>query len=449
MSKILKFVKEKLIIILIILVSLILHLLVINEVGFEYSLNSDDASYVQSGITFLKTGTITMHGVLSAQIMPGMTFLIAFISLIFGTGTELYIALKILWMIMGLLTIVVVYKIGNLFTNKVFSAAPCLFLLAIDFIWMDNLILTETPFILLFALLVYHTFKIALNPNKKDYIMIVIYYIMAVFIRPNIGIYPIFLFIYLLIKKYDFKLLIRQCCIAGGILILCLLPWTIRNYNLFGKFIPLTYGTGNPLLLGTYQGVGYPSDEELDYTENVDKKMSSEMRYYLENKEISPYLTKYYSLEYDGMKAKYRMSEWWNNDKISMLKSYLFYKPITNFYNSFYWKEVLGIKSSVLVIIRRVEIILFAISSILIIVDKKRIKELLFVALVYASQIALYSYTFAFERYAISMFFLRYIVIAIGLDSLFDIVKKWRRKDESINNNSSIQRGVKYIKNSK
>lgn len=287
MSKILKFVKEKLIIILIILVSLILHLLVINEVGFEYSLNSDDASYVQSGITFLKTGTITMHGVLSAQIMPGMTFLIAFISLIFGTGTELYIALKILWMIMGLLTIVVVYKIGNLFTNKVFSAAPCLFLLAIDFIWMDNLILTETPFILLFALLVYHTFKIALNPNKKDYIMIVIYYIMAVFIRPNIGIYPIFLFIYLLIKKYDFKLLIRQCCIAGGILILCLLPWTIRNYNLFGKFIPLTYGTGNPLLLGTYQGVGYPSDEELDYTENVDKKMSSEMRYYLENKEIS------------------------------------------------------------------------------------------------------------------------------------------------------------------
>ena len=94
-----------------------------------------------------------MHGVISAQIMPGMTFLIAFMALIFGTGTKLMISLKVLWMIMGISTICVVYKTIKLYTNKYISALSCLFFLAIDYVWMDNLILTETPFILLFALL--------------------------------------------------------------------------------------------------------------------------------------------------------------------------------------------------------------------------------------------------------------------------------------------------------
>ena len=58
--------------------------------------------------------------------------------------------------------------------------------------------------------------------------------------------------------------------------------------------------------------------------------------------------------------------------------------------------------------------------------------------LVYGSQIALYSYTFAFGRYAISMFYLRYIVIGIGLDILYEKIKLWRGKNESISNCASI-----------
>lgn len=437
MKKIYKIIMNNWLIVIIMIISLVLHILAIKQLGFNYTLNSDDASYVKSGIVFLQTGEITMHGVISAQIMPGMTFLIAFMALIFGTGTKLMISLKVLWMIMGISTICVVYKTIKLYTNKYISALSCLFFLAIDYVWMDNLILTETPFILLFALLIYHTLKLSQNTNRKDYILIIIYYIMAVFIRPNIGIFPIFLFIFLLLKKYDFKLLMKQCLIAGAILLLCLIPWAYRNYKVFGKFIPLTYGIGNPLLLGTYQGVGYPLDEELDYVKNVDEKIPDKMKYYLENTNEKEYMTKYYLLEYDGMKAKYRMHEWWNKDKISMLKSYLYYKPKELFNNYFYWDTILGIKPMVLSTIRKFEILFFGLSSLLILLNKKRIKEWLFLILTYGSQIALYSYTFAFSRYAISMFFIRYIVIGIGIGILYDIVKN-RRKHEDINDNSSI-----------
>lgn len=426
-------------ILVVLIISLILHILALKELGFNYSLNSDDADYIKSGIVFLQTGKITMHDVLSAQIMPGMTFLIAFMALIFGVGSKLIISLKILWLIMGLLTVYTVYKTIRLYSNQYIAAISCLFFLAADYIWMDNLILTETPYILLFSLLIYHTLKLSMKANKKDYILIVIYYILAVFIRPTIGIFPIFLFIFLILKKYNFKLLIRQCIIAGIILLLCLIPWTYRNYKVFDHFIPLTYGMGNPLLLGTYQGSGYPTDEELDYVKNVDEKMPAEMKYYLHNPDKKDYMTKYYSLEYDGLKAKYRMHEWWNKDKISMLKSYLIYKPLQNFDNYFYWDTIMGISDNQLNVIRKVEIILFVISSILIFINKKRIKEWLFLILTYGSQIAIYSYTFAFSRYAISMFFIRYIVIGIGILSFCEIYKSRRgKKNESVNDNSSI-----------
>lgn len=426
-------------ILVVLIISLILHILALKELGFNYSLNSDDADYIKSGIVFLQTDKITMHDVLSAQIMPGMTFLIAFMALIFGVGSKLIISLKILWLVMGLLTIYIVYKTIKLYSNQYIAAISCLFFLAADYIWMDNLILTETPYILLFSLLIYHTLKLSTKANKKDFILIVIYYILAVFIRPTIGIFPIFLFVFLILKKYNFKLLIRQCIIAGIILLLCLIPWTYRNYKIFNHFIPLTYGTGNPLLLGTYQGSGYPTDEELDYVKNVDEKMPAEMKYYLQNPNKKDYMTKYYSLEYDGLKAKYRMHEWWNKDKISMLKSYLIYKPLQNFDNYFYWDTIMGISGNQLNVVRKVEIILFVISSILIFINKKRIKEWLFLILTYGSQIAIYSYTFAFSRYAISMFFIRYIIIGIGILSFCEIYKSRRgKRNESVNDNSSI-----------
>lgn len=437
-KKVKKIIKNNWPIIFVIGISLILHSLALNELGFKYSLKSDDLHYVYSGIEFAKTGHIIMHDVLSAQIMPGLTFVIAFLSLIFGTGIKLWIALKILYMLMGLMTIVIVYKTLRLYTNKYIATIPCIFFLAADFVWMDNLVLTETPFILLFSLLVYFTLRLSINRSKKDYILIIVCYILALFIRPNIGIYPLFLFIFLLLKKYDLRLLIKQCLVAGIVLLLVLTPWTIRNYKVFGKFIPLTYGMGNPLLLGTYQGFNYPADDEVEYQKEVYEKAPEELRYYLENQDEKDYMTKYYSLEYDGLIAKYRMRKWWKNDKKAMLRSYLLYKPRILIDTAFYWKEILGIKISMLYIIRKVELILTAISILVIIINKKRIKEMLFLGMIYMSQIILYAYTFAFDRYGITLFFIRYLIIGIGIDVIYKMIKNRSKKNESINDSSSI-----------
>lgn len=44
----------------------------LSRLGAAYSLKSDDISYMKAGITMYRTATLTMHGVISAQIMPGL-----------------------------------------------------------------------------------------------------------------------------------------------------------------------------------------------------------------------------------------------------------------------------------------------------------------------------------------------------------------------------------------
>lgn len=421
--------KENYCLLILLVIGLIISLLALNSLGFKYTINSDDISYINSGIKLYEKGIITMHGPVSAQIMPGLTILISSLCFIFGTGNLLIISLKILYIIMFLTTLIYSYKTINLFTNKFIASICSLFLLTPDFIWTNNLILTETPYILFQSMLLYYSLKLGNNHNSKiAYIMIIISYICALFIRPTIALYPIFLFIYLILKKYDLKKLLKQVIIALIILILFLTPWIIRNYKVFNKFIPLTYGAGNPLLLGTYQGYNYPLDEELYYKLNVDDKLDKKMSYYLENYDKDNKWSKYYSLEYDEIKAKYRMKEWWKKDKISMLKSYLIFKPKILLGTTFYWDTLFNVPEHLLELFHKIMFIILLISSLIIIFTKRYFKELVLLLSFYIYNIFIYSYTFAYGRYALTLYAIRYIVIGLSVISLILYVKERKLK---------------------
>lgn len=434
-NKIKKHIKENKILYLLLIVSCILNLLVLYQLGYSYTLGSDDLSYVNSGIQFLESGKITIHNYeKTAQIMPGMPILISFFALIFGKGGLLWLSLKLFWIIMAELSIYGLYKIMRFFANDIISGIITCLLLTTDFLWMNSMVLTETPFMLSFIFLIYHTLKLSKTKEWKDFWWIVFWYIFGIMIRPNIGIYPLFLFFYLLLKKYDFKLLIKQGIIAAGVLSLFLIPWTIRNYKVFNKFIPLTYGTGNPLLLGTYQGYDYPLDEELDYKKNVDDKLSMEMKKYLFGKESNKLsaLNQYYTLEYDGIKAKYRMKEWWKKNPKAMLKSYMLYKPKIMLTSTFYWKEVLKVPKEWNLLIRNITLILTFCSLIMIVVFKRYWKETALLVTTYIFQIALYSYTFSFDRYAQTLYFMQFIIIGIGISIMWNKYKERKTKNEII-----------------
>lgn len=424
-DKIVKFLKENTLILMVIAALFLVRILAMSQLGVMYSLQSDDLSYVLSGIEFKNTGAITMHGVISSQIMPGMPVFIGILSLIFGEGALLWFVLKIVWIVMGCISAFLAYKCVNLFSPKWCGIIAALLFFRVDYIWMDNLILTETPFMLCFLGMIYSTLMMGKTQGKKYFYMCLLMYMSGLMLKANIGIYPVFAFVYLLLVKYDFKLLLKQGIIIGVTLLMFIIPWSIRNYKIYDAFIPLTYGAGNPALLGTYQGIGYPLDESLDYSTNVDAVAKERFfKYYEEDGSIkNAHIEKYVTLETDGIKAKYRLSEWIKNDPISVIKSYLIIKPLEMMNSVFYWHEVFSVDKMTVMMLNSVEWVVLLLSIFTAFILKQRRAEMFFLSMLYLGNILVYAMTFSFDRYAATLTPLRFICVGIGAGLICELSK--------------------------
>ncbi len=422
----LSFMKENKAALIVLFLLLVLRLMTLYSLGFTYSLESDDAAYIESGIQFARTGTITMHDDYpSAQIMPGMTVLIGIFVLLFGEGKLLWISLKVLWILMGLGTAWLIYKSVCLFVPKWCGIIGMLPLFRADFIWMDNLILTETPFMFALTAMVYYTLRMGKQPGFRYFWPCAIAYVAGLMLKANIALYPLFALIYLLVVKYDRKLLAKQCVVLAGIVLCFVIPWSIRNYIHFHAFVPLTYGAGNPTLLGTYQGEQYPSDDELDYETNVEQVAKEKYAdYYDENGEVLPQYQRYVSLQKDAIKAKYRQQAWWDTDYKKMLYSYGVIKPQMMIESVFYWDTVFTQPLEALQQIQRIDLYLCIASLIAAFVLKRHRKPLLFVTAAYLGNIYIYSMTYAFSRYNASLMSMRFILIGIGAGLLVSLLKR-------------------------
>lgn len=412
------FLKEHRAILIVLLLVLAIRLIALDMLGAEYSLSNDDLAYVRSGITFRHTGMITMHenDVPSAQIMPGLTVLIGLFSFVFGEGTRLWLALKLLWACMGTLTGWFIYKSVRIYAPKWCGVVAVIPLIRADFVWMDNLILTETPFIFCFSIMIYCTLMMGKTRKGKYFWGCLVAYMLALMCKANIAPYPVFAMVYLLLVKYDFKRLLRQGLILGGVVLCFIIPWSIRNYIQFDTFVPLTYGVGNPRLLGTYQGYGYPSDEELDYETHVEEVVKEKYaRYYNEDGSVKTEYIRFVNLGRDNIKASYRIQEWAKRDWKSMVISYGVIKPMEMIRSSFYWTTLFNVTKDQVLMMQDLNTVLCAVAVALAVVLKKYRRQMCFLLLVYFGNLYVYAATFSFDRYQVSLMPIRYIIIGIGL----------------------------------
>ena len=395
--------------------------------GAEYTLASDDLSYVKSGIYFAQNGVITMHGTTpSAQIMPGMTWLIGLFAALFGEGGHaLWLALKLLWISMGTATGWFLFKSVTLFAPKCCGAVACLPLFGADFVWTDNLILTETPFILCLSAMLYYTFLLGRERSRRAFAGCAVSYLAAILLKANIAVYPLFALGYLLAVKYPFKRLLKQGLILACLVLCFLVPWAVRNYVQFRAFVPLTYGAGNPTLLGTYQGYGYPADEELDYVTNVDEPFrEAYAAYFDENGEIPERYQKYLSLQHDGMKASYRLEEWASRDLKSLIVSYGFLKPLEIVRGTFYWERVFNIPGTWVQEAQDLNLLLCALAAAASLLFRKHRAQCLYLIILYGGNVYIYAMTYAFGRYSIGLMPMRCILVGLGASALVGGIRR-------------------------
>lgn len=423
------FLREHRGILIIMLLLLVERIIMLCIFGPTYNLKSDDLSYVEAGITFRHTGVINMRGVLSAQIMPGMPVWIGLYSFLFGEGTVLWLALKLTWIFWGVGAAWYVYRSVRIFAPKWCGVAAAAFMLTPEFAWADNLILSETPFLLLLSIMIYETLMMGKTAQSKYFRRCLAAFFGTLMLKPAIIVYPVFAAVYLLVKKYNVRLLLRQGLILCATVLCFVVPWTVRNYVHYDTFMPLTYGAGNPDLLGTYQGYGYPSDDSLDYKTNVEQVLRKKYAKFYMNGTPAPYLEKYLSLERDGIQANYRKSVWWKTNPKSMLMSYLVIKPYNMIFSVFSWGTILAWANPLGNCSRCLSAAVILLGLIASLINKRRRAEFGFLGITYLGQIYIYAMMFSFDRYAHPFLVMQYMMVGI---SLAEIVQLFRPKSPEL-----------------
>lgn len=396
--------------------------------------NSDDVAYIQSGIEFAKSGTITVWSSYpTAKIMPAMPFLTGILSMLFGEGALYIDAIRICWILFGCATIYVFYKCCCFFTRKwIALIASCSFLL-LNWAWSDNTVLTEPPYLFFYMLNFY--FMLAMGEqaegvDRKNAFGYALSFLAALMFRANILVMPVFCAFYLLvIKKKKARDFLFNILVLALALLIFVVPWSIRNYRLFGEFIPITSGSANPLLLGTYQGSNAPKDEELDYEKNVYSVIREQYpECFNEDGMLKEgIIPEVISSKIDELKAQYRLREWWKKDKQNLVWSYLVSKPVSMLNWVWFWMPNMNIYNA-LHYISIVNLVLCILTVVLSVFTAKKRGIVLFLSVMYLFNIYTFAFSFASERYAALSMPLRYFIAAIGLEIITELIHEHRMK---------------------
>jgi hypothetical protein len=234
---------------------------------------------------------------------------------------------------------------------------------------------------------------------------------------------------YLLCVGYGFQKLLKQGLVLMCAVLCFLVPWSIRNYIQFDALIPLTYGAGNPALLGTYQGVGYPADEDLDYQTNVDAVVrETYSKYYATDGSVPAKYQKFLSLQSDSVKAHYRLKVWAEEHPRSLLVSYLLMKPVEMVNSTFYWSCIFGVPGTFIQQLQYLNTFLCVCVVAASLYLKKVRPQIIFLAALYLGNVFVYAFTFINGRYNISLMPARYILVGIGLIFLLQLLPERVKK---------------------
>ena len=135
---------------------------------------------------------------------------------------------------------------------------------------MSQHIYTEIPFTLCSILAVIFLIKYFQTQRFFPLILSGIFFALAVLTRP-VGLFLFIFIIFLILFRQPRWDNVKHVVVLAMAMIILILPWTIRNYVVFGKFIPVTtqgslvlwvsnnHGRPSPLAFSVHPGALFPA----------------------------------------------------------------------------------------------------------------------------------------------------------------------------------------------
>lgn len=401
---------------------------------FRSSYINDSLGYINGGINFAKNGIISIYDYEypTAFIMPLLPVIIGIFSFVFGEGTNLWISIKLLNIVLSVIAAFFIYKSVRLFTNgwiALLSVLPCF---SPNIASANNYVMTEIPFRFLVILCIYYTLCAGKKWDTCVVIKYSICYVLALMLRANALPLPLFSALYIYFTVFHKKKAsggIKAICILLSFFLAFVIPWSIRNYKYFNAFIPLTYGGGSPMIASTtlWPGFDYQAGEITPYFEDTQIEFEEKYSKYLNEDGTykNEHLSRYLDSEKEFIEWKNRLSLWLEENPKSVINYFLFSKPISLINWVYYPTGVFGFSYEVSHWFARINSYICILGFICSFLLKRNRLEMLFLGGTYVFYIFIISLSYAIDRYTFPYNGLRYVMAGIGvsliIQSLFRI----------------------------
>lgn len=392
---------------LIVLFSLSVNIFCLSSYSSEYFLmgniekaDNDDVRYIRTAQMLLEKGMLIDNDVdtPAVNMMPGHPFMLAFFFKFFGLAKGI-MAFRYFQVILQSLSLFLIFLIcREVFKTSLVGLIACL----IDAVYVPEisivgLVLMEVSFKFFLLLLIYITIHALRSKSTGLYITGGVIWALTCLIRPTVSMFPAIVLVLWIMDKYTFKDMLRYGLIASAVFSIIMSPWWIRNYMTFGRFIPLSLGSGNPFLQGTY--INY------DQTKNF--------IYYKADRD---------SVKTDQLEMKLgiqRLKTHFPKSPLEYIRWYTIGKTWHYWNLPYYWKKIFDISFASAHNMHNYIFYGFFIGLAICIIRRQKEGTILFLTLAYFTVIHLPYYTFS--RYAYPVMPLVIIYSAYGVYSILSI----------------------------
>lgn len=212
---------------------------------------ADELDYDRLAVSILEgKGYVNESGQPTAQRPPGYPLFLSMIYFIFGRN---FLFVRIIQALIDSFLCILIFYLGKeAFNEKIGVFAGILAALHLGFVSQSAKILTEglSTFFLLVVIICFY--KAKQNHLKKKYYFLTGFILgITSLIRSNLSIvFPLIaitLTYYLYKKNLSLKKAVKYLAIYTVAYFIPILPWTIRNYDVFHAFVPIS----------TYQGIAF------------------------------------------------------------------------------------------------------------------------------------------------------------------------------------------------
>lgn len=199
----------------------------------------------------------------NAWTVPGYSVFLAGVYKVSGMGEQRLVAARLVQCVLGTLTILLAYLIAAKLRSRwagllaaVLVAVYPPYIAATGFIYTEVL---STFLLAAFLLVLVHAVE---KRTTAWWVWAALLFAVSAYVRPIVLLWYFAVAAYLLLSRVPKREAIRHLAVFGVIVVLAFVPWWVRNYGIYRRFVPLTTSSANPLFASTtesYERGGRPS----------------------------------------------------------------------------------------------------------------------------------------------------------------------------------------------